>query len=105
MSRLYRKIEGSVLEVQSLDVLHWGVPTDEAVQFWCPCGERLVYVTSSPHKITFREDGVLESLGGSCGYKANPKKGRPENWCHFTIKNGVAKMHGDSGCPGAAGAN
>ena len=101
MSEPYRKIEGSELEAHSRGVLYWSKASGEAAQFRCPCGDRLVYVTSPPHTITFRDDGVLASLGGSCGYGAKPEKERPANWCHFTITDGVAAMHGDSICPGA----
>ena len=100
MPERYTRVEGSRLDANPGGVLHWQPGDDEAVQFRCPCGERLVYVTSPPHTITFREDGLLASLGGSCGYKANPKKGRPANWCHFTITDGVAAMHSDAKCPG-----
>ena len=98
--RPYRKVEGNVLETNSRGVLYWSEPAGEAVQLRCPCSKRLVYVTSPPHKITFRDDGVLASLGGSCGYRADTAGGRPQNWCHFTITDGVAAMHSDAKCPG-----
>lgn len=104
MSKPYRKIAGGVLKAaDSRGVLHWIETAGEAVQFRCPCGERLVYVTSPPHTISFLDDGVLASLGGSCGYKADTAGGSPANWCHFTITDGVAAMHSDSKCPGARG--
>ena len=104
---LYRKAQGKTLRRgTSKRVLYWTEEHGEAAQFNCPCGERLVYVTSPPHKIEFDNDGVLVSLGGSCGYTPKPKMKppRPENWCHFTIKDGVVEtMHSDSKCPGGDG--
>lgn len=91
-------------------VVHWKDAHHEAINFLCPCGQRSIYVTSPPHIITFDENGILESLGGSCGYRpvqeVRNKQGevviqaKPENWCHFTIDNGIATMHNDSQCPG-----
>lgn len=103
MSVFYHKVEDGRLPAEhTRGVLHWQETTREAVQFRCPCGERLVYVTSPPHSIRFSKDGRLMSLGGSVGYTA--RKERPENWCHFTIKDGlVEQMHGDSKCPGGDG--
>ena len=104
MAELYRRIEGGILPAEGRGVLHFQPSghVEEAVEFWCPCGERRVYVTSPPHTIEFAEDGTLASLGGSCGYRE--RKGRPDNWCHFTIADGrVETMHGDSKCPGGDG--
>ena len=103
MSEKYRKVEGGILESATRGVLYWSEKQGEAVQFWCPCGERLVYCTSPPHTIEFDDAGVVASLGGSCGYKANEDKGRPSNWCHFTVTDGRAKIHGDAKCPGGDG--
>ena len=99
----YHRIEGDRLPAEdSRGVLHWQEIGREAVQFRCPCGERLVYVTAPPHKIEFDDAGILKSLGGSCGYRAKGK--RPANWCHFTIKDGeIETMHDDSQCPGGDG--
>lgn len=99
MSEPYRRIE----DAEALKVVGSGavVEWSRGVVFRCPCDERHVYVTSPPHEISFREDGVLASLGVSCGY--NAREGRPQNWCHFTITDGVAKMHNDSKCPGVMG--
>ena len=102
MPERYTRVEGSRLDANPGGVLHWKPGDGEAVQFRCPCGERLVYVTSPPHTITFREDGMLASLGGSCGTHAEDTAGgRPANWCHFTITDGVAAMHSDAKCPGS----
>ena len=103
MDDLYRKIDGDVLPDSGRGVVYFRTHSNRegAVQFWCPCGKRRVYVTSPPHIITFDKDGVLKSLGGSCGYHESRHLGRPQNWCHFTIKDGkVETMHSDSKCPG-----
>ena len=98
----YHKLSGSTLPVSGRGVLYWVEGDKEAVQFWCPCGHRRVYVTAPPHEIKFDSNGILQSLGGSCGYKANPI--RPNNWCHFTIKDGlVDTIHSDAKCPGGTG--
>ena len=101
---LYRKTDAEMLEPESRGVWFWdeGVK-GQAAQFRCPCGERLVYVTSPPHEIEFYDNGVLASLGGSCGYYENVERKRPGNWCHFTITDGRAKMHDDAKCPGGDG--
>ena len=106
MTELYRKAASpeqakTLRRGKSRRVCYWEEGDKKAVQFNCPCGARLVYVTQPEHTITFREDGVLESLGGSCGYHERPDLGRPQNWCHFTIQGGkVETMHTDSKCPG-----
>ena len=63
--------------------------------FICPCGDRVVSVKCPPHEVTFDERGWM-SIKNSCGYSKT--KTRPENWCHFSIKNGVPIMHEDSQC-------
>lgn len=100
MTDLYRKAKSLELLAKSREVFHWDGPDGEAVQFRCPCGERLVYVKSPPHTIEFWDDGILASLGGSCGYRVQSEKNRPANWCHFTITDGIPTIHGDARCPG-----
>ena len=82
-------------------VLHWvDKMHGQAVIFSCPCGEREVYVTEQTgHKISFDEDERLSILG-SCGYRAKPDLGRPDNWCHFFMTHGEVEMCGDAQCPG-----
>ena len=59
-------------------------------------------MTSPPHKkIEFDADDRL-TIEASCGYHGRPDLGRPDNWCHFFMTNGVVKMCGDSKCPGAS---
>ena len=94
MSELYKGIEGnkllhpkSVIKLEDIN----------AIAFHCPCGERIAYVSSPPHKITFDENKIL-TIKNSCGYKAT--KDKPTNWCHFYIKDGQYKMVDDSQCPG-----
>ena len=65
----------------------------------CPCDFRTVYVNEPPHSLEFAESGRLDSMGGSCGMHGLGDI--PANWCHFTITDGVATMHGDAKCPGA----
>lgn len=99
MSELYHRSDSKVLTPESKQV--WYREDPPAVMFHCPCGKRLVYCTQPPHTIEFNEAGVLVSLGGSCGYHKNEHPPRPQNWCHFTIKDGrVEHMHSDSRCPG-----
>ena len=66
--------------------------------FQCPCNERTVYVATPPHRADFDVDRVL-TLKGSVGYPGS--KDRPKNWCHFSIRNGEARIHKDAKCPGA----
>ena len=85
---------------------------EDAIVFLCPCGGREVYVTSPPHQITFDEEGKL-TLDGSVGSRplSGPHEHRmvhgvslhdlPANWCHISIKGGVAKMYDDAKCPGS----
>lgn len=109
MTERYHRVNGDRLPPRSTrEVAHWvdkrdekGAAIRESCQFRCPCGKRLVYVTSPPHSIAFAKDGILKSLGGSCGYQAEGD--RPQNWSHFTITDGQATMHGDSKCPGGDG--
>ena len=77
------------------------VPWSDGVVFRCPCDERQCYLASPPHTITFDAEGVLH-VEPSIGYKARPDLGRPQNWCHFYLRNGEAEILEDSQCPGAA---
>ena len=95
MSEKYHRETGTTLQRGSREV----VECDQGVCFWCPCGEREVYVSSPPHTITFDEEGVL-TLDGSCGYHATDV--HPANWCHFWLKDGEAKMVSDAKCPGSS---
>ena len=83
-----------------------GVVVDwsDGVVFRCPCNHRQVYVESPPHAITFDAKGVL-TLDGSCGYRGKPnmKPPRPQNWCHFWLKDGEVEMCSDAKCPGGSG--
>lgn len=74
-------------------------PHIPSIEFLCPCGERVVYVTSPPHTIEFSEDELL-TLDGSVGSRERPDLGRPPNWCHFFVRNGVPDICGDALCPG-----
>ena len=93
----YRKGDKGNLERGSRVVVPWA----NGVAFRCPCDERDVLIASPTHTIAFDEDGIL-TLSPSCGFKATAS--RPQNWCHFFIKNGVPEICGDSKCPGG-GAN
>ena len=99
---VYRRLDDDNAKLKPGDVVHWKWEADgekgNELHFKCPCEFRMVKVTQPPHTITFGEDGILQSLGGSCGYAAQGD--RPENWCHFTITDGVAAMHDDAKCPG-----
>ena len=79
---------------------HVAVPWEDGVVLKCPCGKRDVYVAEPPHEIKFDENGTL-TLVGSCGYKENKAHERPQNWCHFSIKDGNVETHMDSQCPGS----
>ena len=104
----YHRIDGRTLtpETDPRGVVHWTEPDAEAVQFRCPCGERLVYVRSPPHTITFDDRGRM-TLDGSCGSHERGKEGvrgyRPPNWCHFWIADGRPVMVDDAQCPGGRG--
>ena len=65
----------------------------------CPCNYRTVYVNEPPHSLEFEEDRALKTMGGSCGLHGVGDY--PDNWCHFTITDGVSTMHDDAECPGA----
>ena len=96
----YRRVPTSKTEPEVKEigpVLHF--PWASAVEFRCPCGERVVYVTEPPHKIEFDDDERL-TLDGSCGSREQPHLGQPANWCHFFIKGGEVEMCGDAKCPG-----
>ena len=91
---------------ESKVVVPWKDGTKEGIVFRCPCGKRLVYVTSPPHTIDFDKTGLL-TIKGSVGSRKglqliqHPKDFEaPENWCHFAISNGYVTMYDDSGCPG-----
>ena len=74
---------------------------EQGVVFSCPCGEREVYVTTqNGHRFEWDDDERL-TIHGSCGYRAKPDLGRPDNWCHFFIRGGEVEMCSDSKCPGA----
>ena len=93
----YRRVEGSTIRREgSGDVV---VDTQGDAHFRCPCDFRQVYVKDPPHGIEFDEGGLL-TLNGSCGYNKNEAAGRPANWCHFSIDNGVPVMYSDAQCPG-----
>lgn len=92
----YRKVPTDTPGPGSREVMEWS----DGVVFMCPCGERQAYVASPPHTITFDSDGVL-TLDPSCGYRAKPDLNRPQNWCHFYIKDGHPEMCDDAQCPGA----
>ena len=95
MAERYQKAPESELGKGSRAVVNFG----DGVVFRCPCDERQAYCSSPPHTITFGEDGAL-TLAPSVGYKARPSLDRPQNWCHFYIKEGIPEMCGDTQCPG-----
>lgn len=65
----------------------------------CPCKFRTVYVNEPPFKLTFKEDGTLESLGGSCKSGGHTERG-DMGLCHFTLTDGnKVEVHGDCTCP------
>lgn len=94
----YRLIPGQTLKHGTRDVIQHS----KGVTFNCPCGERRVWA-GPHHTISFDDDGLL-TLAPSCGSHAGEINGvdRPQNWCHFWIKNGQAEMCGDAQCPGGA---
>lgn len=70
--------------------------------FYCPCGERALIVDRQAHGIEEKcEMGELINAEKSFGYRETEK--HPADWCHFSIKSGVATVHKGSSCPGAAG--
>ena len=100
---LYRRVPTSQTEPSPKDVgpvLHF--PWVGSVEFRCPCGEQVIYVTQPPHGIIFDEDGRL-TLDGSCGSHEQPHlvPPQPANWCHFFVEGGKAKMCDDAQCPGS----
>ena len=86
---------------QSRSVVHWRSEdgSSQAVQFRCPCGDRLPYVVSPPHGIRIAEDGKL-TIEGSVGSRENFRNKHPRNWCHFFIRDGQPEMCSDAKCPG-----
>ena len=72
----------------------------DGIVYMCPCDNEQRYITSPPHTISFDADGIL-TLIPSIGYKARQNLDRPQNWCHFFIKDGVVEMCSDAQCPGA----
>lgn len=74
------------------------VPWGDGYVFQCPCNERTIYVACPPHDAQFDTSGGLQTLGGSCGYRAHGD--RPQNWCHFSIVDGEVQMHDDAKCSG-----
>ena len=72
---------------------------DDGATFRCPCGKRQVLIKQPPHHVSFDKEGVI-TIDGSMGYHKTME--RPENWCHFSIENGLAEMHEDALCPGAS---
>ena len=90
----YRKVTSSVLKSGTHDVIKW----QNGVAFKCPCeSERTVVISEKVHRISFDPDGVL-TLNPSVAYHASET--RPQNWCHFWLKEGDVKMCGDAQCPG-----
>lgn len=65
---------------------------------FCPCGERTVMLGPG-HGLTVAEDGAVTTKH-SIGY--NHADGRPENWCHWQIKDGKPYFHADAQCPGSS---
>ena len=81
-------------------VLHWVDGFEEAVVFSCPCGEREIYATTRDgFRFEWDEQERL-TIHGSCGYRAKPDLGRPNNWCHLFLQAGSISMCSDSTCPG-----
>ena len=100
MQIVYRK--GTEAELGALGKVSAAVvPFQQGVIFRCPCGERDIYVAQPPHTITFDEQDRL-TLVGSVGSHEHPNHDppRPQNWCHFHLKDGAAKMCADAKCPG-----
>lgn len=99
-----RNPAAGIMDVESRDVFSF--EGGKAIQFRCPCGRRLVYVTAPPHGITFDDAGHL-TLDGSVGSVARPatplRPARQQNWCHFFIRDGDPEMCDDAQCPGGHG--
>ena len=102
MSR-YRASADGVLRRGSRDVVAWCDEIHSGAHFRCPCDQRVLNVRQPPHGIEFSAEGLL-TLTGSCGSRADVArgilKGKPANWCHFWIKNGVPEVASDAQCPG-----
>ena len=84
------------------EVYDWSNNRGEACQvaFWCPCGQRIVYVSKPPHSvIEFDDDGLL-TIKGSIGYESRRHSDRPKVWCHLQITKGRVTIHDDVTCPG-----
>ena len=99
---IYRRVPTSKTEPSPKGigpVLHfpWLPGESEAIEFRCPCGERIIYITSPPHGISFDNEERL-TLKGSVG--ARERGTLPRNWCHLDMTNGIATMYDDSICPG-----
>ena len=89
----YRKVPTDTPGPGSREVMEWS----DGVVFMCPCGERQAYVATSPRAFT-RSRSTLTAyltLDPSCGYRAKPDLNRPQNWCHFYIKDGHPEMCDD----------
>ena len=101
---VYRRVPTSKTEPCPKEVgpvLHFPWAPTKAVEFLCPCGERVVHVTQPPFTVSFHGDDDRLTLDGSCGYRPDPELGRPENWCHFQVVNGEVSFYADAQCPGA----
>ena len=109
---IYRRRDGesTALGKEPGPVMHWrqdGGDRVEELHFRCPCGERIVHVsTVNGHGIKFDENGLV-TIVGSCGSKEYPATEEhpplESNACHFSVENGRVTMHGDSICPGNGG--
>ena len=94
------KIVSRAMETPGAVICWEGDDGLKKVVFACPCGERTVLVREEDgHTVTFDGEGRLH-IKESCGYRAMPKLNRLENWCHFHIHAGQARMCGDAKCPG-----
>ena len=84
------------------EVYDWSDNRGEAYQvaFWCPCGERLVYVSKPPHSVIEFDDDRLLTIKGSIGYKSRRHSDRPKV-CHLQITEGRVTIHDDVTCPGS----
>lgn len=108
--REYRLVEGRTLPKDGRDVIRWkngpdAVFPDVGVAFRCPCGERIVCIDPANHRIDFDADGRLTldpSIGSHKSGDPERPDYRPPNWCHFWLKNGVARMTDDAKCPGGS---
>ena len=71
----------------------------DVLGFRCPCRQRVVFITSPPHKWSFDQVNGDLTIEGSVGY--HKRHDKPRNWCHFRIKDGEFTMCDDAVCPGA----